>query len=84
MKKLIGKITTQVVDNHGTPYTPVVYDVGYEGNSIIFEGDDGVCCGCWGVRSLATCTQDNLYLDFGQGWYVTGMKAIREELKTFM
>lgn len=84
MKTLIGKIQTQVVDNHGTSYTPVVYDLGYEGNSVIFEGDNGVKCGCWGVDTLARGSQDNHYLDFGQGWYVTGMNAIRKDLKRFM
>jgi hypothetical protein len=83
MKKFIGKIQTKVVDHKGTEYTPVVYDLGYGHNSIIFEGVNGVCVGCWGVDSILT-TSDKMYLDFGQGWYVTGLDQIKEELKAFL
>ena len=84
MKVYIKRIATQVVDNHGIMYSPVVYDLGYDEKSVIFEGVDGVKCGSWGVRTLALGKDDTLYLDFGQDWYVTGVEKIREELKTFL
>lgn len=84
MKKLIGTVKTTVVDHKGTEYAPVVYDLGYKGNSVIFEATtNGVKCGCWGVDSILSCG-DKLYLDFGQGWYVTGLDQIKEELRQFL
>ena len=85
MKTLIGKLNAVVIDNHGTLFVPCIYTMkDGEEPSVIFESADGVSKGCWSVSTLAMITHDNLYLDYGQRWYVTGMTALRQEFAEYI
>ena len=85
MKTLVAKLDAVVVDNQGAEYVPCIYTMkdGQE-PCVIFEGVNGVDKGCWSVSTLALITHDNLYLDFGQGWYVTGMLARRKDFGKYI
>lgn len=37
--------------------------------------------GSWYVHTIMQSTEDVLYIDFGQDWYVTGMSRIRQSFE---
>ena len=82
--KLIATLDGIVVDNHGTEYSITIEDTGRKwGYNVVFNGTNGVRCGGWGPKSLST-VDDNMYLDFGQGWYVTGLLKIRSQFVQYI
>ncbi len=40
-------------------------------------GDRWVTCGSWRLTTILSSATNILHLDWGQGWYVTGLDSIR-------
>jgi predicted RNA-binding Zn-ribbon protein involved in translation (DUF1610 family) len=71
-------LRTKVVDNHGNEYDAYLED-GKLGAILKVKGKYGGSG--WYLSSLLNTSDDKIYLDYGQGWYVTGLRKLLDEAR---
>lgn len=77
------QLRTTVLDNHGNAFNVFLEDKP-DGVVLYVEEKSGKTYGRWSwylSTLLEGRVEDKLALDFGQGWYVTGMKDVLDEAR---
>lgn len=75
-----SNLRTKVIDNHGNEYDAWLED---EKHGAVLKVKGRYGASSWYVSSIIGASgviDDKIYLDFGQNWYITGMKKLMNEV----
>lgn len=78
------QLISKLVDNYGNTYTINVFTEEDGSFSAELKEESGKTAGrwCWSLGDFVSGMSGYLYLDFGQGWLVTGSPAALAELQS--